>query len=264
MMEKFPGKLLFRLKQYSECIRAAVAGNRTACLCNVDLFKFYRLIHGLFYQVDILLRDPGVGDKEQAGIDIGMFCKLVPYIFYQDLIQSPAVFFPYAHAPVAVVYLDAGLELQYVRTQGGDGGTASARVHKGESIKDEAGVAFPCPGPERVCDGRGVHALGDHLSGCNDEKPCPGGEVAAVYNVDMPQFFCRKAAVLVGTGQGASEIDVDDFVTFLYPGAEVVHIFLGVYSGGLWKSFMVIIFLIDLLRSDVYIIFFPFSMIWRG
>ena len=40
MMEKFPGKLLFRLKQYSECIRAAVAGNRTACLCDVDLLNF--------------------------------------------------------------------------------------------------------------------------------------------------------------------------------------------------------------------------------
>ena len=133
-------------------------------------------------------------------------------------------------------------------------------MHEGECIKDEAGVAFPGSGSESFRNGPGVHPLPDHLSGGDDEKACPGGEIAAVHDMDMPQFLCREAAVLIGTGQGAAEIDMDDLKAFFHPWAEMIDIFLCVYRGGLWKNLMIIIFLIDLLRCDVYIVFVILSV----
>lgn len=78
--------------------------------------------------------------------------------------------------------------------------------------------------------------------------------------MDMTQFLCSEAAVLIGTGQGAAEIDMDDLKAFFHPWAEMIDIFLCVYRGGFGKDFVVIVFLIDLFRRDVYIVFVILSV----
>ena len=75
----------------------------------MDLFKADRFLHCLFHQINIFLRNPGVGDEEQVCIDIGVFGKFITDIFYQNFIQRTPVFLSHAHAPVVVVHLDAGL-----------------------------------------------------------------------------------------------------------------------------------------------------------
>ena len=248
------------LKQNPQRILSAVAGDRTACLCDVDLLKLYRIIHGLFYQIDVFLGDAGVGDEQQIRVDIRVSCKFVFYIFYEHFVEGSAVLLPHAHTSVPVVHLDAGLQLQHVRAQGGDGGAASACVKKGERVQDKAGVAFPRSGAERVGDGSCVHALGDHLSGGDHEKPGAGGKVPAVDDVDMAELLCGQAAVLIGTGKGVAQIDVDHLISVFHPRAEMVDVFLDVYRRGLGKDSAVVISLVNLLRRDVDVVFIVLSL----
>ena len=62
--------LLLGLKKDPQSIRPAVAGDGAACFGHMDLFEFHRLLHCLPHKIDIFLRDPGVGDKEQVCIDV--------------------------------------------------------------------------------------------------------------------------------------------------------------------------------------------------
>ena len=177
-----------------------------------------------------------MSDKHQIRIDVRVFVKFVLYIFYENLVQRAPVFFPYAHAAVPVVYLDTGLQLQDIRAKRGHGGTAASRMHEGQGIKDEAGVALCGPFAQSLCDGRRVHALFDHLAGGYDKEPGSGRKIAAVYHMDMPQLFCCKTAVLIHAGEGVPQVDMDDFVSVLHPRTEVVNIFLYVYSRGFWQD----------------------------
>lgn len=178
-------------------------------------FKVHCLFCSFFDKINVFLWDAGMGDKEQVRIDVCISAELVFYIFYEDFIQRAAVFLSYSHTAVTVVYLDAGLELQHVCSQRGHGGTASSCMEKGQGVEDETGVTVP-----------GV----------------------------FPEFFCGKAAVLVYTGKGVPQIDMDDFLSILYPRAEVVNIFLYVDCSGFGKNFVIIIFLIDFFRRNVNIV----------
>ena len=237
-----------------------MAGDRTASLCDVDLLKLYCIVHGLFYQIDVFPGDAGVSDEQQIRVDIRVSCKLVLYIFYENFVEGSAVLLPHAHASVPVVYLDARLQLQHVRAQGGDGGAASACMEKGERVQDKARVAFPRPGAERVGDGGCVHALGDHLPGGDYEKPGAGGEVSAVDDVDMAEFLCGQAAVLIGAGKGVPQIDVDHLISSSHPRTEMVDVFLDVYCRGLRQDPAVIISLVNILRRDVDVICIVLSL----
>ena len=56
------------------------------------------------------------------------------------------------------------------------------------------------------------------------------------------------------------QIDVDHLVSVLHPRAEVIDVFLHIDCGSLRQCPAVIVFLIDLLRRDVDIIFIIFSI----
>ena len=94
----------------------------------------------------------------------------------------------------------------------------------------------------------------EQFSGGYHGQSGAGGEIAAVYDMNMAQFPGCKAAVLIRTGQGMAEIDMDDLITCFHPGPEMVDILLYIDRCGLWQCFMVIILLINLFRGDVYII----------
>ena len=51
-----------------------------------------------------------------------------------------------------------------------------------------------------------------------------------------------------------TEIDMDNFVSILDPGAEMIYVFLDIYCRSFRKYFMVIVFLVDLLRRDIDIV----------
>ena len=55
------------------------------------------------------------------------------------------------------------------------------------------------------------------------------------------------------------QIDVDDLVSVFYPWAEMVDVFLYIDCCGFGECFVVVIFLIDILRRDIYIILVIFS-----
>ena len=78
--------------------------------------------------------------------------------------------------------------------------------------------------------------------------------------MDMAQFPGCQAAVLIRTGQGMSEIDMDDFITVFNPRAEMVDVLLHIDRGGFWKDFAVIVCLIDLFRCDIDIVKIIFSV----
>ena len=51
-----------------------------------------------------------------------------------------------------------------------------------------------------------------------------------------------------------TEIDMDNFVSILDPWAEMIYVFLDIYCRSFRKYFMVIVFLVDLLRRDIDIV----------
>ena len=72
--------------------------------------------------------------------------------------------------------------------------------------------------------------------------------------MDMSQLFRGKAAVLVYAGKRVSQIDVDDLISVFYLWAEMVDVFLYIDCCGFGECFVVVIFLIDFFRCDIYII----------
>ena len=120
-------------------------------------------------------------------------------------------------------------------------------------------MAFGNTVPELFGNCPGVHTFCDHFSGGNHSKTGTGREIAAVYDVDVSQFLCGDAAVLVRTGKRVAEVDMNDLVPLFNPRAEMIDIFLNIYRGGFRKYFVVVVLLIDLLRRDsdiVQIVFF--------
>ena len=112
-----------------------------ACLGDMDLFESHGLFHCLSHQVDVVLRDAGVGDEKKIRIDVRIFFQLVFYIFHKYFIQRAAVFLPDSHTSVVVVHLDAWLEFQHIGSESSYSRTAPACAQKCERIKDETAVA---------------------------------------------------------------------------------------------------------------------------
>ena len=92
----------------------------------MDLFESHGLFHCPAHQVDVVLRDAGVGDEKKIRINVRIFSQFVFYIFYQHFIQCAAVFLSDGHASVVVVYLDAWLEFQHVCPKCSDSRAAAA------------------------------------------------------------------------------------------------------------------------------------------
>ena len=108
-----------------------------------------------------------------------------------------------------------------------------------------------CTLSENIGDCISGHSLTDHFSGITDKESCSDGKRATVNDMDMSEFFSRNTAILIGTGEGTAEIDMNDFVTGSDPWLKMVNIFCNVYSSRLGKNLFIIIFLENLFRSDV-------------
>ena len=115
-------------------------------------------------------------------------------------------------------------------------------------------MTFGCFFAERFRDRFSVKSLFDHFSGFYNEEPCSGRKITTVDYMDMTDLLSGKTAVLIYARKSVTKIDMDYFVSGIYPRAEMFDIFCGIYSGSFRKNLLVIIFLVDLLRSDVDIV----------
>ena len=79
----------------------------------------------------------GVYQKDPAEIQVLSVSEPLPDVVAYHLGDVAPVFFGHGH--FAVDYLHTGVELQEVRAQGGDGGTAAALFHVVQPVQDKAG-----------------------------------------------------------------------------------------------------------------------------
>ena len=127
-------------------------------------------------------------------------------------------------------------------------------MHKCQSIQNKTGMAAAGAFPKAGSDFVRRQSLFNHLSGGDYQKAGAGGEIAAVNHMNMAQFFRSQAAVLMGAGEGASQVDVDDIVSLFHPWKKVVPVFVHVDGGRFGKQFFLIVDVVDLIGRDVHII----------
>ena len=103
--------LTFGSEQNSQCIGAAMAGNGTAGLGDVNIVKLHFLFHSLPHRLNILGVDAGMGNEDFVGSNVWILGELFFRILNEYVFQLAPVFFAYTHAAAGVVHFNAGLEL---------------------------------------------------------------------------------------------------------------------------------------------------------
>ena len=69
------------LEQNTKRVRTTVAGNRTACFCDVDFLKLNDSVYCFPDLVDVLLGNARVCNEEQICVDVRLARKFILYIF---------------------------------------------------------------------------------------------------------------------------------------------------------------------------------------
>ena len=115
-----------------------MAGDGAAGERVVDLLKAAVLAQELFDSLHDLRIHAGVGDKHAFLVEIVVILDAVGHIALDRLGERAAVLFRNAH--LALVHLDAGLELQKIRAQRRDGRAPAALAQIFERVDHEADV----------------------------------------------------------------------------------------------------------------------------
>ena len=188
-----------------------MAGDGAAGERVVDLLKAAVLAQELFDSLHDLHVHAGVGDEHALLVEIVVILDAVGHIALDRLGERAAVLFRNAH--LALVHLDAGLELQKIRAQRRDGRAPAALAQIFERVDHEADVQLL---PALVKDRQDLLAglaLAGEQRAVDHEMADAGGEIARIDNEHAPRkFLCGIARVLEAGGHIRGDREMHDLV----------------------------------------------------
>ena len=152
----------------------------------------------------------GLGDEEGGSFDILPVRQAVLDVGGQALgIVAPVLLH---HGHFAVLYLDAGLQVQQVGPQGCGGGAAAALYQVVQLVHQEAGLHTG--GKPAQVFRQGIQRLGSlgQLHGLQHHQALAGGEILGVDAADIVKFPGGETGVLVAGGKAGADADVDNAV----------------------------------------------------
>ena len=170
-------------------------------------------------------------------------------VLHVALFELAAVLVTDAH--LAVLDLDARLEVQEVGAHGHERRAAAAALEILQRVDHEADIELLALFLQRRCDVGRVHALLGHLGRVEHQVADAGREVARVHGVDVRKLLRRDAGVLVAGGHVARDREVDHGVIFLPARGEVRQIVRHVHRRGLAELARRLCIFVELLRVHV-------------
>ena len=177
-----------------------------------------------------LVADTGVGDEENAVVQIVPAVKTVFDVVCQTLGVFSAILFRNAH--LAVLHLDAGLQVQKVRAKCGGGGAAAAPDQIVQPVHQETGLH---PGGEVVqLPLQLVQRCGGfrQLAGFQHHQTLTGGQVPGVNHPDVFKILRGNAGMAVRRGKVRADADMHHAVIFARIFREMLLIFADADGGG--------------------------------
>ena len=200
-----------------------MAGDGAAGERVVDLLKAAVLAQELFDSLHDLRIHAGVGDEHALLVEIVVILDAVGHIALDRLGERAAVLFRNAH--LALVHLDAGLELQKIRAQRRDGRAPAALAQIFERVDHEADVQLlPALVKDRLDLLAGLALAGEQRA-VDHEMADTGGETARIDNEHAPRkFLCGIARVLEAGGHIRGDREMHDLVVGFELLAEEIEI----------------------------------------
>lgn len=166
------------------------------------------------------------------------------------LVNGAAILFAWGH--LAVLHLDAGLQLQQIAAESAEGRAPPALVQIVQPVNNKAGLhpgsqvrAGPLNFLRRMSGRRQLRAV-EH------QEPLARGQVPGIHHIYVADVRRRHAGVLIRAGKVAADAEVHDAVPLLVPGPELPDIVEHVDGAGPGQLAAGVHIVINGLRRDLH------------
>ena len=92
----------------------------------------------------------------------------------------------------------------------------------------------------------------DHFPGVQYLQADAAGKIAAVDHMNMTQLRRGDHAVLMGTGKGAAQIEVNHFMPLFHKRTKIFQILAGIDGGSFGEDVSVIINTVNVFGNDIH------------
>ncbi|MPN18671.1 hypothetical protein SDC9_166034 [bioreactor metagenome] len=151
-------------------------------------------------------------------------------VFRYHPLDGAAVLFRHGH--FSVDDLHAGVQLQKICPDGGDGIAAPAFFHIVQPVQHKADLQPVAQAFQLRNDFLRRAILPRHPRRPQGKLADAHRQVGGIHHVDAPQFLRRNSGVLMAAGKTGAQIDVDDRVIFLQQFAEQLVVIRRIYRAG--------------------------------
>ena len=147
-----------------------------------------------------------MGDHNAGGVELLAVCELVGDHLADDGFQIPAIFFRDSH--LAVLHLDAGLEIEEVRAKHLHAGAAPALIHIKQRADDEGRAHLLGLLTDFIRNLGGGKALIAQLGGIDGQHAHPAGNVAGIDGIHIREVLGGHAGDVRRYGHLAADAQV--------------------------------------------------------